>query len=405
MTEDKRSLWAARLDKLGVITGFLVPVGLVLGNIGFETMIGLGGGCWIARLVLIRDRKTLETIKHPLMIAWIAWYLSIVISLLVNGPGNKGWAHDLVFIRYPLFTLALLDISRRLPVAKYLLYGLGVGVAWAAINTLSAYLIGFDLIGKPLIRYTGKLKEASRIAGMTAYAVPVFLSWGILDKRLSTRMKTIVIGIGVIGFLQLLQTHVRTGVLGAIAGVFFCMAFFARRRISIRLALVLGFGLIAVAWLFFYFDRMYSLESLYDRIYYWKVIWTLWRDHPFFGVGISSFQDAYKEMTTSGRVIAFAAPNGVNYQLAEVTHAHNLFLMILSCNGLLGLGAFAWVFVSAVRSIVEDLDGYRIALVSWPATFLVIGLTGFNIYHSWYQALFGFFMVLIGSRWAGKAHG
>jgi len=404
LTEDHRSLWAARLDQLGVITGFLLPVGLVLGNVGFETMIGLGGGCWIARLVLLRDRKTLEALKHPLVIAWMAWYLSIVISLLVNGPGIKGWAHDLVFIRYPLFTIALLDISRRLPVAKYLLYGLGVGVAWAAINTLSAYLIGFDLIGKPLIRYTGKLKEASRIAGMTAYAAPVFLSWGILDRRLSTRIKAIIIGIGVIGFLQLLQTHVRTGVLGAIAGVFFCMAFFARRRISIRLGLGLGFGLGLVVWLFFYFGRMYSLESFYDRIYYWKVIWTLWRDHPLFGVGISSFQDAYKEMAASGIVSAFAAPNGDSYHLSEVTHAHNLFLMILSCNGLLGLGAFAWVFVSAVRSILKDVDGYRIALVSWPATFLVIGLTGFNIYHSWYQALFGFFMVLIGSRWAEKAH-
>jgi len=32
-------------------------------------------------------------------------------------------------------------------------------------------------------------------------------------------------------------------------------------------------------------------------------------------------------------------------------------------------------------------------------------MTGFNIYHSWYQALFGFFMVLIGSQWIETEHG
>ena len=213
------------------MTGFLVPMGLVLGNVGFEIMIGLVGGCWIARLVLIRDRNALQTLKHPMVIAWLVWYMSIVISLLVNGPGSKGWAHDIVFIRYLLFTIALLDISKRLPVGRYLLYGLAAGVGWAALNTLSAYLIGFDLVGKPLIRYTGKLKEASRIAGMTAYAVPLFLTWGILDKRLSKWMKTIIIGIGLVAFFQLLQTHVRTGIIGAMAGVFFSMAFFVRRRI------------------------------------------------------------------------------------------------------------------------------------------------------------------------------
>lgn len=404
-TEDKRSIWAARLDKAGVMTGFLVPMGLVLGNVGFEIMIGLGGGCWIARLVLIRDRNALQTLKHPMVIAWLVWYMSIVISLLVNGPGSKGWAHDIVFIRYLLFTIALLDISKRLPVGRYLLYGLAAGVGWAALNTLSAYLIGFDLIGKPLIRYTGKLKEASRIAGMSAYAVPVFLTWGILDKRLSIRMKTVIIGIGLVAFFQLFQTTIRTGILAAMAGVIFSIVVFIRQRISMRYAVGFVIGLIVVILLYLHFGGMLRLETVYDRVYYWKVAWTMWRDHPFFGVGISSFQDAYKEMAASGRVGAFSAPDGVIYQLPEQTHAHNILFMLISCSGLLGLAAFVGLFVTAVRTIFKNFDGYRVALVSWPVVFLTIGITGFNIYHSWYQALFGFFMVLIGSQWIEPEHG
>jgi O-antigen ligase len=92
----------------------------------------------------------------------------------------------------------------------------------------------------------------------------------------------------------------------------------------------------------------------------------------------------------------FKGLDGVVYHAKEQTHAHNLVLMLLSCTGLLGLAAFLWLFINAVVLIFRDLTGYRIGLVIWPVTFLTIGLTGFNIYHSWYQALLAFFIVLIG---------
>ena len=136
---------------------------------------------------------------------------------------------------------------------------------------------------------------------------------------------------------------------------------------------------------------MWRLDTLYDRVYYWKVSWAMWQEHPWVGTGISSFQDAYKEMAASGKIGTFEAPNGVSYQLSEQTHAHNIIFMLLPCTGLFGLAAFGWLFVSAVRMIFNRLEGDRIALVPWPVVFLTIGITGFNIFHSWYQALFSFF--------------
>ena len=120
------------------------------------------------------------------------------------------------------------------------------------------------------------------------------------------------------------------------------------------------------------------------------------KEHPWVGAGISSFQDVYKEMAASGKVGTFEAPDGVSYQLSEQTHAHNIIFMLLSCTGLFGLAAFGWLFIRAVRMIFNRLEGARVALVPWPMVFLAIGITGFNIFHSWYQALFSFFAVLIG---------
>jgi len=225
MNKDKRLAWAVRLDKFCAIAGSLVPIGLVIGNIGFELLVALAGLGWTIRCVVIKENPFGDLLKHPLVIPWMTWFAVIILSLAMNGPGSKGWAHDIVFIRYVLFGLALLDISRRLPVGKYLLYGLAAGVIWAAINTISAYVFGNDLLGKPLVRYSGKLKEASRISAMAAYASPFFIVWGFGDNKLSFKLKVIVIAIGLLALGQVLQTHVRTAILASVAGICrYCIA-------------------------------------------------------------------------------------------------------------------------------------------------------------------------------------
>jgi len=374
-----------------------VPAGLVIGNIGFESAIGFAGFAWVARCVVIRENPFRQLRQHPLVIPWAVWFASIVISLVYNGPGGKGWAHDVIFIRYVLFGLALLDISRRLPVTRYLLYGLAAGVIWAAINTLSAYIMGCDLLGKPLLRYTGKLKEASRISGLSAYSAAFFLSWGVLDGKLSVKQKSVLMLIGLIAFTHVLQTHVRTAILAAAAGIFFGAACFVKSKKALGLALALVLAVVLAIGAVFYINRQFNLSSIYDRVYFWKVAWRMWLDHPAFGVGISSFQDVYKEMAASGVVPEYIAPDGSVFSAGEQTHAHSLFFMLIASTGILGLAAFVWLFIAAVRMIFRDLKGFRYGLVSWPVVLMVIGLTGFNIYHSWYQALLAYMLVLIGA--------
>ena len=398
MSEESRRIWTFRLDKFCAISGGLIPVGIVIGNICFESIIGLVGLCWIIRSIVAKENPLRQIIKHPLVIPWIVWFASIVISLLINGPGSKGWAHDFVFIRHLLFVMALLDISQRLPVFKYLLYGLAAGIIWAAVNTISAYAFGYDILGKPLIRYTGKLKEASRISGITAYASSFFIVWGIFDKSLSNKKKSIIIGIGLVALILVFQTHVRTAILASLAGILFCVTCSFRRRISPAMALTVILLFIFAVVVFFQVKGMWSLFSVYDRIYFWKVALAMWLDHPLFGVGVSSFQDAYREMAASGAIAEYIAPDGRVFKLAEACHAHNLILMLISSTGLFGLVAFSWLFINSVRLVMKNTNGFRVGLISCPVVLLVIGITGFNIYHSWYQALLAYLMVLIGSN-------
>jgi O-antigen ligase len=397
MKHERQPRWVHRLEKVCAVGGALVPVALVVGNVGFEGVIALVGVCWIARCIVSRQNPLPDLIRHPLTLPWVIWYTSILISLIVNGPGSKGWAHDVVFIRYVLFSLALLDVSRRLPVGRYLIIGLAAGVLYAAINTVSAYTFGFDLLGKPLSQYASKLRVAARISGLAAYAAPFFMLWAMAGKDLKKRYRALVFLIAVIAFAQLLQTHVRTAVLAGAAGGIWGILFVFRRRISPAIAWAAAGLIVLGVFLFFQLGGYWNLASIYDRIYFWKVAWNMWLAHPWLGVGISSFQDAYKIMADSGKVAAFHAPTGVVFDQDSVCHAHNLALQILSCTGLLGLAAFAWLFINATRMCFADRFSMGVGLVSWPLVVIVFGLTGFNIYDSWYLALLTLSLALIGS--------
>ncbi len=398
MNNELRQLWSRRLDRTCAIAGALTPVGLVIGNIGFELIVALVIVVWLIRLIVMRDNGFRFLRRHPLVIPWSAWFIAIIVSLGVNGPGSKGFAHDIAFMRYLLFGMALLDTARRVTVSRYLVYGLAAGVVWAAINMLSAYVFGCDLIGKPLVRYTVKLKEAARIAAMTAYAAPFFLAWGLMDKGLRLKKKISVIAIGLIAFILLLLIHIRTDLLASAAGIFVISAYFVFRRVSLITGVLSAIILVSVITFFFLSGDMLDLTSFYDRIYYWKVSWALWLDHPVFGVSVSSFQDAYKQMAASGTVSAYVAPDGQVFKEAAAYSAHSLILMLLASTGISGFGAFVWLFVKVLQCILNDFSGYRIGLLTFPVVLLVLGITGCNIYHSWYQALFAFLIVLIGSN-------
>jgi len=389
--------WALSLDRFCMVIGSLLPVGIIVGNAGFESIIALVDIAWILRWVALQENPfPKETIMHPLIRPWMLWFGTILVSLLINGQGIDGWVHDIVYIRYLLFVVALIDISQRLPVQKYLILGLVAGVVWAAINILSAHMIGYDLFGRPLSRYVGKLKESARIAGLFAYVAPFFLGWAALDKTMSLKWKFFVACVGILALTLVFQTHIRTAFLASVAGIATFSAYFIYKKskwaIIILTLFFAVFAFLAMPRLPYFKD----LSSIYDRIYIWKVALAMWQEHPLFGVGVASFQDVYKSVAASGIVAPFYAPDGHIFNCPEAMHAHNLFLMLLACGGIAGFCMFLWLFVNAVRLVCTHTDGWRLGLIPWPVVALLIGLTGSSIYHNWYQAVFAYFIVLTG---------
>ena len=99
-------------------------------------------------------------------------------------------------------------------------------------------------------------------------------------------------------------------------------------------------------------------------------------------------------MHASGGIAPFMAPNGVAYNSPGTCHAHNLALQLLVCTGMFGLAAFSWLFVRLFRLALGDPNQWGAGLATWPVVFLVIGLTGWNIFDAFYACIFSYLAAL-----------
>ena len=384
-----------RIDRwIGIIGGF-IPTSIVLGVVAFQFVLSLAGLVWLVSRVKYPLRWHDGLSQNKLLWALFGWYAAVLVSRIVNGGSAFHFAHDFVFLRYPLFVAAILDVSRRIPVHRYLIGGLLAGIAYAGINLLSAHLIGYDLIGNPLSRYVQKMNEGARIGGLCAYAAPFLLLWGITDGHKGNRQRFGIVAMGCLGFYLLVSSHVRTALIAALIGL--CGGLLSKlileKRIKtvsvLALMLLAGLGVCGALWM------QPSMVSMYDRFFFWKVSWKLWLQNPIVGVGISSFNEAYRQIAESGTVAPVVTPTGTIFQSVNPRHAHNLFLQLMTCNGLLGLGVFLWVIFQAVAIIRRHFASWQVGLLSWPFICIGIGLTGWNIYDPYYTTLVFYFLAMI----------
>jgi O-antigen ligase len=397
---DKALKYADSLDKTILYTGAAIPVGMVVGNVGFEAMIALAGLAWLIRAFLLRENPFSRIFTKPASIAcwglwaWGAWLCCIFLSLSINGPGSKGFWHDIVYLRFFLYACAMIDLSSRKKITNYLLWGLAAGILFAAFNTIMAYGVSFDLFGRTWEEYNSQLGAITRFAAMDTMAAPVFVGWAIAARSERVKYWWLLFIIGGIAALNTIQTEIRTAIVSLFAGVFFVFIYTRYKKMA-RIEKILWPVLSILAiWLIIKLGEGWSFATIYHRIAIWKVSIAMWADNLWLGVGISSWPDVYSLFASSGKISAYTAPDGLTYALGEASHAHNLFIMLISATGLLGLLSFLCLFACCIAAIIRTSSPWKTGLLSWPIVFMLLGITGWSIYHSSYLALFSFFAVL-----------
>lgn len=202
---------------------------------------------------------------------------------------------------------------------------------------------------------------AEYLAGLLPLAIAAYLG-------ARNRLSMVVFAIGVISmFAALMLTGTRAAWVGSLVGCLLLPAWsggglWRRKRawllagVFIVLALpslvpikhLPGSGM-ALARL----EKIGALreESVGARLFWWRVTLGMIADHPWFGVGVGRFREAYpayqraffeehpSERMLSGRFTAEEVP---------LESPHNQYLHLLAEQGMLGFGLFAWLVVSLI---------------------------------------------------------
>ncbi len=133
------------------------------------------------------------------------------------------------------------------------------------------------------------------------------------------------------------------------------------------------------------------------RVNLWRASVNMFKDHPWFGVGLDNFLYAYR-----GRYILDAA-----WQEPDLNHPHNIVLDFATRLGILGLLAGGWMIWEAGRAIIRAVrhtDAEWLPVAAGLGGSLVAMLAHGLVDHSFFliDLAFVFFLIFGVAVWLGE---
>lgn len=277
-------------------------------------------------------------------------------------------------------------------------------IAWLVLSYLKASSIDWSiwgLAGSSLIvsvysvtqKLLGNVTVDNRVVGIFGYnpnytalfLAPIIIVTSIWFLVISWQKKNYVtLGFGIflsaINFTALYLTGSRGGLLALVGGVVFYLILKFWPIIRTKLWLKLGIGtiiIVSIIMAFWVFKPNFSLDPAVGgritssnniRVQIWQTSLELGAKHPFLGLGLGNYQNAFSDLTK----------NRVNFPEFITPLAltpHNLFLMFWLSTGILGLIAFVWLVIIFFRIGFKKTDNFvSLALMAAMSVIIIQGL-------------------------------
>jgi len=312
----------------------------------------IGVALFLLYFLLIQERKN--------KIFWIAIILSICyafVIFLVQPYNINAQFFAAYFIALLMFICTLLIKWDRENIIKF-------------VSAYGIYLIAFGLFEKI---FMNPLRIAGPLTAATAYAVVLAIVWGIwfVEGVLSNRqsIKLILLG-SFLTLLAILFSGTRMGLLGLMFGIVYGGLFkilIAHKNLIKKFLIVCGL-LSVILLLFFtvwYFipDDMFvkkSFNSLISgrldkssmaRVQLWLASLEIVSEHKLWGIGPGNFSGAVKKYLTLHNMPPLLP-------ISADTHAHNIFLIVLTECGFIGFITLGVIVASCIISLLHKIIKY-----------------------------------------------
>lgn len=355
--------------------------------INLPKMLVVSVGAAVMAVTLLFNLKKLFSINKSILLCSILFLLSCTISLLRNdAPVAQQffgtWGRSTGYLTYLSFFVVMLFVAsfskaEDVSILRSLIEKLGYGVSaytflqWADLDPIS-------WSQKLMVATLGNINFMSSFLGLVtcSYLVRIFLEKRSITSRAFFVFLTLgnVTLITVSGSIQ--------GLAVMLAGSWLVMALAVKSRFGNKSSLytslsTLTFGFIAfLGTAGFGPLSLLKQETVLFRLDYWRAGWQMTIKNPFFGIGIDSYGDFYRQY----RDLAAVERTGPQ----RVTNtAHNIFLDVSSGSGTVAgltliLIILVTILATARRLIAGSLNCDYVAWLAILLGFIVFCMISIN---------------------------
>jgi O-antigen ligase len=361
-----------------------VPIALVVGNAAAEISICVVVIIFLANCI---QQRQLAWAKEDWVLAVLALWIYSFIRALFAAHVFESLVQAVIWIRFPLFAVALANWIVRAERRRRLMYSTVAAAAFLAGDAILQYFIGTDIIGRPT--------WGNRLTA--TYAAPkagIIIAWIFMPAMLGLlheRGPIISLLFGGLCLAAILLSGDRMAVVFCLL----CLALIYPLLASYRKQALIGLSSLALLTAI----ALHLKPELYDRQVHstisaiendsdthYGVIWTsamrMIRDYPLFGVGMANY-----------RVVCADSRYGPKRNEATgfercSTHPHNIYIEWLVETGFIGLSGFILCGFLILRRLLKALMVCRhqqaflgllitVAVRLWPLS------TSTDFFHAW----------------------
>lgn len=347
------------------------------GNIGQILCLLVIGLCLYYRKITLDDEA-----KRYLLV-YAVWALAVLFSCLyadVPMQSASKWANRYIWCFMPFVTMLLLVKNSQwgkwcIAVEIFAVTVAGALLTYQGVTT-------HQRAGSILLE-----TNIMTIGSILACTLP-FIFVCVMDERVFGKYRWYVLPAFLICNFGLLYNQTRGAWIscGVMYLLTFGLYFMRNKKVTVAI-LIVFFAVGTYMFMNPYVTRRWTLDPAHSsnsvRIRIWQAAYNMWKDNPVLGVGYMGFENRYqnKYMVTS------AAPREKRF-----THAHNNCMMILSEQGIIGLGSFLFCYLFFVyegwKNYRKYNDPYSLMTVVTTLGGLMYGLIECNLHMPFYLRIY-----------------
>jgi len=335
------------------------------------------------------------SIRNPLHLALLGYFVFALGAFFQNRFTSESHAilskQNLlaIFLIVTTATLYGKQLRERWLIQSVMGFGL-IAIGSALYQSIEMIAKGNNLLqANDLI--DGFFANKNLLASILFLCIPFFL----MGLQLAKRTRILAISGLCLSVLIILISQTRTVFFAILVMGFVLIAFYLKFRFRFRNKTIALFGIAVLTSIILLFKklleknslklkpshnltdqylfRIFNSNTLRARTQFWENSIAMFKDHPFFGVGLGNWQVEFPKYGLAG------FSDGIANGSLTLQRPHNDFLQVICETGITGFLAYASLFVIICYQLIFLIRESETKIQQWKFVFILGGVAGYVV--------------------------